>query len=72
MRIVSVHFAASGQQQVQDQHVPRPSSAGRLSTRNQLYLCTYAGRAGEVSEPAHTPIQIENNSDYPSLHLSLE
>lgn len=48
------HFAASGQQQVQDQHVPRPSSAGRLSKRNQLYICTHAGRAGEVSEHAHT------------------
>lgn len=50
MCIVPLRFAASGQQQVQDQHVPRPSSAGRLPPRNQLHICTHAGRAGEVSE----------------------
>lgn len=40
--------AATGQQQVQDQHVPRPPAAGRLPQRQQLHLCTHAGRAGEV------------------------
>lgn len=43
-----VSVAAPGQQQVQDQHVPRPPAAGRLPQRQQLHLCTHTGRAGEV------------------------
>lgn len=54
MNVSFVHFAASGQQQVQDQHVPGPPSAGRLSQRDQLHICAHAGRAGEVSERART------------------
>lgn len=43
-------FAASCQQQVQDQHVPRPSPAEWLSPRSRLHVRTHTGRAGEVSE----------------------
>lgn len=43
-------LSASAQQQVQDQHVPRPPPAGRLSSREQLHLRAHAGRAGEVSQ----------------------